>query len=362
MHELTVNLHMHTTYSDGSGTHADLGQAGLRAGVDVLLVTDHNSWIQGVDAYYRQGRKRCLVLAGEEIHDQDRDPQKNHLLVFNANQELSGYADDPQILINAVQRAGGMCFLAHPNEQAMPAFGETDISWVSWNVTGFTGLELWNGLSEFKSVAKGRLQAIFYAFVPQGLAHGPLPQTLARWDELLSTGNRIVAVGGTDAHALKLHLGPIRKTVFPYEYHFSTINTHILTPTNLTGDLFEDKKMVYGALAAGHAFVGYDLPASTRGFRFSAHGKSTGGGNTTAMMGDEILLEEAVTLQVKLPSPAHIRLVKNGICLKEKDGETLTFVADDPGAYRVEVYRRFLGKTRGWIFSNPIYLKIPVST
>jgi len=61
MHELTINLHMHTTYSDGTGSHADLGAAALKTGVDVLLVTDHNTWVQGVDKYYRDGKKRTLI-------------------------------------------------------------------------------------------------------------------------------------------------------------------------------------------------------------------------------------------------------------------------------------------------------------
>jgi hypothetical protein len=356
MQELTVNLHMHTTYSDGSGTHADIGQAGLNAGVDVVLVTDHNSWIQGVDAYYHQGKKRCLLIAGEEIHDQDRDPQKNHLLVFNAGQELSTYADDPQILINAVQRSGGLSFIAHPVDLEMPAFGETDISWVSWDVTGFTGLELWNGFSEFKTVAHGKLQAIYYAFFPQALPHEPMARIAQIWDDLLSKGKRVVAIGGSDAHALHLSLGPIRKTVFPYEYHFSTINTHLLTPTHLTGELSEDRRMIFASLASGHCFIGYDLPAPTRGFRFSAHGKNAGG-ITKAIMGDEIALEGSITLQAKLPSSAEIRLVKDGACVRETKGEALTFVTEEPGAYRIEARRRFLGKTRGWIFSNPIYVR-----
>jgi len=52
-------------------------------------------------------------------------------------------------------------------------------------------------------------------------------------------------------------MGPLHKTVFPYEYHFSTINTHILTPAPLTGNLVQDRKMVFEALAAGHCFIGY---------------------------------------------------------------------------------------------------------
>jgi hypothetical protein len=352
MHEVIINLHMHTTFSDGSGTYADLGRAALRTGIDVLLVTDHNILIQGVNGYYRDGKKRVLVLSCEEIHDQDRDPQKNHLLVFGTDRELATLADNPQSLINAVRAAGGICFIAHPVDPAMPAFGETDISWVDWDITGFTGIELWNGFSELKSVAKGKAGAIAYAYFPEFIPHGPLPETLHRWDELTAKGQRVVAVGGSDAHALHKSLGPLHKIIFPYEYHFSTINTHALIPTPLTNDLMHDRKLVFDSLAAGHCFIGYDLPAPTRGFHFSARSK-----DGTAIMGDEITPNGAVTLQAKLPSAAEIRLVMNGKVVKTLHSETLVHIIDEPGIYRIEAYKNYLGKLRGWIFSNPVYVK-----
>ena len=352
MHELIINLHMHTIYSDGSGTHADMGRAALKTGVDVLLVTDHNILVQGVDDYYRDGKKRVLVLAGEEIHDQGRSPQKNHLLVFGADRELAPLASNLQSLIDAVLTAGGICFIAHPVDPAMPAFGETDISWVDWGVTGFTGIELWNGFSELKSVAKGKWEAVSYAYFPEFIPHGPLPETLRRWDELTAKSKRVVAVGGSDAHAQHMSLGPLKKVIFPYEYHFSTINTHALTLTPLTGDLIRDRKMVFDALAAGHCFIGYDLPASTCGFHFSAQSK-----DGIAIMGDEIFSDGTVTLQARLPSNAEIRLVKNGKVIKKLHGDTLMHVTDEPGVYRLEAHKCYLGKLRGWIFSNPFYVK-----
>ncbi len=354
MHELVINLHMHTSYSDGSGTYAELARAALKTGVDVLLVTDHNVLVKGLDAYYHEGKKCTLVLACEEIHDQDRDPQKDHLLVFNTDQELASFADDSQSLINAVSRIGGLSFIAHPVDPAMPAFGETDISWEDWNVTGFTGIELWNGFSELKAVAKGKLDGLVYAFLPQTIPHGPLPKTLRIWDELLSKGQPVVAVGGSDAHARHMSLGPLHRTIFPYEYHFSTINTHVLTPMPLTGNLVQDRKMVFDALAAGHCFIGYDLPASTLGFRFSAQGRFS-----SVIMGEKIAMDGTVTLRAELPSIAEIELIKDGKCIQTTHGDTFIHVTSEPGVYRVEAYRYFLGKRRGWIFSNPIYIRTP---
>ena len=110
--------------------------------------------------------------------------------------------------------------------------------------------------------------------------------------------------------------------------------------------------MIFDALAAGHCFIGYDLPAPTRGFRFSAQGREA-----NAIMGDEIIADEAVTLQAKLPSKAEIRLIKDGKCIQTAKSESLVHITDEPGAYRIEAYRRYLGKRRGWIFSNPIYVK-----
>ena len=84
MHEISVNLHMHTVYSDGHATHTDIARAALRAGIDVVIVTDHNVYVDGPEDYYHDGDRRVLLLVGEEIHDQARLPQKSHLLVFGA--------------------------------------------------------------------------------------------------------------------------------------------------------------------------------------------------------------------------------------------------------------------------------------
>ncbi|HKJ28529.1 MAG TPA: PHP domain-containing protein, partial [Anaerolineales bacterium] len=92
MHEITINLHMHTVYSDGFGTHKELAQAAVRAGLDAIIVTDHNIWVKGIEGYHHEGEDRVLVLVGEEVHDQARLPQKNHLLIFGADRELATYA------------------------------------------------------------------------------------------------------------------------------------------------------------------------------------------------------------------------------------------------------------------------------
>jgi hypothetical protein len=111
--------------------------------------------------------------------------------------------------------------------------------------------------------------------------------------------------------------------------------------------------MILDALRQGHAFVGYDLPAATQGFTFTASGR-----NQIAQMGDEINLDNGITFQIRLPFATECRLLRDGQPIKAwYDREIIIHVTNQPGVYRVECYVQFLGQRRGWIFSNPIYVR-----
>lgn len=353
MKELICNLHLHSTYSDGTGDYRSITQAALQTEVDVIILTDHNILVRGLEGYHRSQDRAVLVLTGEEVHDQNRVPQKNHTLVIGADKEMAGFAYNPQTLIDEVNRTGGLSFLAHPYEFALPLLHEPDISWVNWDVEGFTGLELWNGLSEFKTVVRSLRDGIKYLFLPEMMAHAPLKPTLEKWDELLNSGKKVNAVGGSDAHAVKFQKYLLKKTVFPYEFHFSAINNHLIVETGLTGSMNVDKAVIYEALRKGSSFIGYDLPAPTRGFRFTIDDD-----DSEYQLGDSFTLKDGATARVNLPENANIRLIHNGKVISEqKNSRRLTYSISQPGVYRVECSLYFLGEERGWIYSNPIYVK-----
>ncbi len=351
MNELVCNLHIHSTYSDGTGNYSQIAEQAIASNIDVAIITDHNIHVRGIEKYYHKDEKCVLILTGEEVHDPNRNPQKNHALVIGCEEEVASLAPHSQELINRVRSAGGAVFLAHPYENDLPLFNETDISWVNWEVEGFTGIELWNSFSEFKTVVRNFSHALFYAFFPELIPHQPLQQTLAKWDELLSNGQKIFAVGGADSHALHFKKGLIQKTIFPYHYHFSTINNHLLLPHPLTGDLVEDKRAIYNALFSGSSFIGNDLPASTRGFSFTAESDQVSVG-----MGEELKLAPGATIRVSLPQPGLLRLIHNGTAIQNlQNSDRLLCTITEPGAYRVEAYIKYFNQYRGWIFSNPIF-------
>lgn len=347
-YEYAGNPHVHTSYSDGQALHAEIAQAAVKAGLDFVIVTDHNVWVDGCERYYG----KVMLLVGEEIHDVRREPQANHLLVYNAESELVKYASDPQTLIDAANARGGICYLAHPYEYRSPVGPDMmAIPWVDWEISGYTGFEIWNYMSEFKALARSRLSAIYYAYFPANGIRGPFPITLQHWDHLLAQGRRIAAIGGADAHGETYSMGPLKRVVFPYEKLFRCVNTHILTEHPFSGDVARDKELVYEAFRTGHTWVGYDLLAPTRGFRFNARSI-----NNQATIGEELMRTGATKFDVQTPADAEIRLICNGHPVARTSGQRLQYTTAEAGAYRVEAYRRHRGARRGWIFSSPIYV------
>ena len=352
MNEYKFSLHIHTNYSDGKANHEDLTDIAMQAGLDGIITTDHNIWVEGLDGFYGEGNKKIMLLVGEEVHDRTLTPPGNHLLAIGQTKELAPYAQEPQRLIDQVNLGNGLSFLAHPIEDKLEQFNEKAYSWVNWEIKDFSGIELWNQMSEFKSVSQDLSSAVINALFPKRMSLGPLERTLDLWDNLIATRNRrIVAVGGVDAHQIEKKFGPIRIKLYPYLHHFRSIRTHILTSEPLDKNFLEAKKQVLNALRQGHCFIGYDLPAPSDGFRFLVNNND---GQFT--MGDEVQVTGGLTFQIRLPSKGLCRFFKDGKLVDEwNNREVCTHITTEPGVYRVESFIPYKGKLRGWIFSNPIY-------
>lgn len=113
---LRADLHLHTTYSDGRGTPAEMVVRGRELGLDVVAVTDHNDY-QGSTEAIEVARRLELgmtVLPGEEVSAPDW-----HLLAIGARGPIgapvgrAGYAGLRQTLAQ-IHGLGGRAYLAHP--------------------------------------------------------------------------------------------------------------------------------------------------------------------------------------------------------------------------------------------------------
>jgi len=350
--EYVGNVHLHTTCSDGTATHEEIARIAQSARLDFVIPTDHNVLAKGKEGWYGP----TLLLVGEEIHDTQREPEANHYLAFNITKDVAPYAQDPQAVIDAVNAQGGLGFIAHPFEHSAPVVNEAAFPWVDWTVTGYTGLEIWNYMSEFKAHLPNMFRVVLLAYFPQTAMRGPFPETLAQWDELLRT-RKVVAICGSDAHATTYRLGLLVREVFSYKHLFQASGLHILSAEGFNGQLDHDKKVIYEALREGHCFTAYDLLGDTRGFRFVARS-----GAVEVIMGDEITLQSQILFEVSSPQRAHIHLLKDGTVVAHTRGKKLRYTAREQGVYRVEAYRRCLFRERGWVFTNPIYARAPNSS
>jgi hypothetical protein len=347
VHEYVGSIHLHTSASDGAASHREVASIAAQAGLDFLIVTDHNAFASGLDGWYGD----VLLLVGEEINDSCLNRETNHYLALDIREHITGDGASPQGIIDAVSAQGGFGFIAHPFEHSPPFTKEPELPWIDWAVTGYTGLEIWNYMSEFKSYLSDLPRALLYVLLPQAAITGPFPETLAKWDELLRS-RRTAVISGTDAHGNTYSLGPLRRALLPYEHCFKALRTHIIASEPFNRDLEHDRKVVYAALKAGRSFVAYDAIGDATGFRFQ--GRSD---QITATMGEEISHAGEVCFEVESPLRADLRLLKDGRVVAQRRGKSLRFTTRELGVYRVEAYRRRLLRSRGWVFTNPIYIR-----
>jgi hypothetical protein len=341
-------IHIHSNYSDGTGSIDEIIAAASRAGLDYIILTDHN---QLVDQSFQGWRSGVLTLIDIEVNDMALIPERNHLLTLNINEDVTPFAPAPQALIDAVRERGGLAFLAHPIDLPGPIVKDI-YPWTDWDIEGYTGVELWNFMSEFRVHATSKPVALIMAYFPQLFTTGPFSEMLDKWDELLQQ-RPTAAIGGPDAHAQIYNMGPLKRRFLPYVDCFRAVNTHIVTPEPFTREFERDRALTYEALGAARAWIGYDLLHPTEGFSYHAQV-----GEEIIPMGATAALTDAPILTIETPARAHIKLIRAGSgVVAESSGSTLRWRPEEPGAYRVEVWKKWWFKPRGWIFSNPIYVR-----
>ena len=328
-------LHVHSHHSDGSGSVPDIIEAAKRAGVDFLVLTDHDTVKARADGW-EGWHGSSLLIVGEEV-----TTQSGHCLAVGASDSIPRRRTAGEA-IRRIREQGGLSFIAHPHGVCRPFLRTRDHSWKDWGVNSYTGIEVWSYMFDWAS----RFRAYRWGEGirrPDGLIAGPDPRTLALWD-VLCRNTRIVGIGGVDAHARRYPL--INKVVFPYEDSFRTVRTHVLLSGPLTRDAPADRAAILNGLASGHCFAAYEPLAPASGFRFSAPCLGL-------VMGDEARFTGEVELVAESPRRAPLRLVKDGRACDEAEDVRHAFRTRGPGVYRAEAR---LGD-RPWIFANPIYLR-----
>ena len=343
MHDLACVVHLHSTYSDGTGTVPEIARAARRARADVVLLTDHDTL-----AARRRGEERwygnVLVLVGEEVSP----PGRNHYLAFDLDEEIDHRGLDAAGICRAVQDAGGFGFAAHPFSRGSERFKRAvAMPFDGLDCEALGGIELWSFVNDTAQAAASIPQLLRFVALPDRALEHPPERNLRAWDALCRE-RRVVAIGGLDAHQFGVRVGrfvPLR--VMAYRRSFRFIRTHVLCEEPPTGDVEHDRGQIYAALRSGRCYIAADNVAPARGFRF---------GSDDLPMGAEAPAGPR-SLRAETPLPGRLRLLRDGREIAEAQGTELARTVEEPGVYRVEVRRRARRRERTWILSNPVYLR-----
>ena len=359
--DLAGAVHIHSNYSDGLGSVPDVMDAAQKAGVDWVLLCDHNTQAPLRDQWEDKYNDFPLLLIGTEVTVE----HGAFLLALDmppAWEPTKG--QKPQIAIDEVREHKGLPLVSLPFDVKHP--------WTAWDATGCEGLEIVN----LATVARRHINLLSLAWLwPIYRFQGAVAamtalltrpdHALLRWDSLMENGTvRQVGLGALDAHAQTKILGKEKHPFPTYEETFRMLTTHALVPLG-AGAGTETRQAIYHALREGRCYVAYDSLGPTVGFTFTGQTDE----NKTADMGGCIArgASGTVTLAVSAPAPPSgprplVRLFHNGKIVASGQGG-LRHEAREAGAYRVEVFRYtvrvgplFLN-ARPWIFSNPIYVR-----
>lgn len=315
--------HVHSNYShDSKATLEMISETAGQAGLDFIVVTDHNN--MDAKKAYQPKPKDPLLIVGTEIstwHD-------GHLGVIGVK-EMPPDIGEIQKILDWIHAHHGFAIPAHPYSKRKP--------WKAMDLPKIDAIEIFCFSDLFyENTAKLMTQAIFFPsdqFLKSALKVNP--EGLQWWDNRLSAGEQISALAATDAH-LKWRLGNFYAENLLLYFQSVTMYAH--------ADQLNSENIVR-SLANGNTFIAFEIFGIAQDFSFTAAAE-----NRVFHCG-ETALGEHLLFHVKVPKEADIKLIHNGKIVEFVRSQTLEYSANEPGYYRVEVYEG--GKL--WILTNPIY-------
>jgi len=351
-------IHVHSRYTDGSGTVEEILQAARSCSLDFVVITDHNTLAARRDGYenFHPGEPgkagRTLLLVGEEI-----STAAGHVLSIGASRShfAPGITDISRLMEN-IHADSGIAIIAHPDH---PRLG-----WKRGNFGGADGIEIINADREWRNDSP---LEIVDAWVGELLG---LPgmhylidapsENLRSWDQD-SAWAGLAGIGSVDAHARFRLFG---ETVFyfpSYARTFSLLNTFVILHEALSCDSYLARRQVVEALGKGRCFFAFQGLGDASGFEFYAENHQA-----VFLPHDTLFASDsaAATLLASAPSAENVvvQLYRNGEATESAHTSESRIQITQPGVYRIIVFQerpQWPWRSRRrvpWIFSNPIYV------
>ncbi|MGD2153062.1 MAG: hypothetical protein PVG79_07310 [Gemmatimonadales bacterium] len=355
-------LGVHTQRShDAVGSESEVVRAARDAGLDFVIISDHRSAdapqeLWRVPVRYQEG---VLLVRGQEI-SLGRDVGR--VLVFGLDTVLTHWEGSLDELAATLEREAATAVVAHSRSP------RTRDSWRPRETPGIAGWEVF----DLADIGRARLEDPWVVYhllalatsAPIGRMHRSLLRlyrdgfdqpAVAAFDSLYPW-NRSTALGALDVHPKMRVVG---RPLPGYGPFFKSIVNHVELASPLPADAGSATESLAAALDAGSAFISFGDTRLARNFSLQLV-VSDGGG---VGIGRAVAWEQGQYLRAGFwggPRDGLLyRVVRDGEHRAWVSGAELVWPLDEPGVYRVEVYRYTVRigpltwNLRPWIFAIP---------
>jgi hypothetical protein len=243
--ELRGVWHVHTTRSDGRGSPTDVARAARSAGLDFVVLTDHNPAELPTPAR----EEGVLLVPGEES-----STPFGHLADVGTRRTLNDQ-EKVSAPVRAVLELGGLAVVAHPLH---PQRGWTDVA----QARAASAVEVWSGDSAWGALRQRPLTRLLPALAtalvsPERAMVYALAEArpVEEWMLSLDGAEPKLALCGPDAHG------------YPgYATAFRWMSLHLTGVTALPEAPAEGAQTVVQEMRAGRFYCAVDALAPAAGF------------------------------------------------------------------------------------------------
>jgi len=133
---MKIDIHTHSTYSDGKNTPKEMVEYAMKIGLDGLAITDHNE-IKGSLNALKYSTKDFTIVSGVEVSSNE-----GHILCLGIKENVDKHLPAAEV-IDRVHALGGIAIAAHPFDRLRKGVGDLVYE------LDFDAVELFNGHTLF---------------------------------------------------------------------------------------------------------------------------------------------------------------------------------------------------------------------
>ncbi|MBI1861804.1 MAG: hypothetical protein HYR96_12890 [Deltaproteobacteria bacterium] len=356
-------IHVHSTFSDGGGTPDEIAEGARRAGLDFVVLTDHNN------SQARKGFERRYNTLDLFVEMEASTPGGHALSFFSHTEDRT--LSDPRVVDQTYEHFIGQpspkdlfIVVAHPSNVKNP--------WTQLDRYP-EGIEIANFDSFWQRQASESLLDFCTTVLTFPLNNylGALrflqfyEKDLSSWDSMNMIVPGHFGILGHDTHS-KFKLTQTAVFRWPdYEQTFRMASNVVFLKEKPDADFEKRRRQIYSALRSGSMAVTFQILGP-----FDGNDWTLTCGHKTFRSGDQADLSPNCHFQavapVHFPYPVRFKLIHDGKVVHDSSSEESVrrIPVSGPGVYRLEVYAKvrslfhlLLSHDVPYVFYNPIYVR-----